>query len=316
MNQVSFMITELIGDPKANKKYFKERFSKSDFTKMSRKEVIEKVGVGVMLNYVKEAYYNTKNVKIMDFDILDKLDFIYDNFMALIKGGINKLILLEEVTLSNTHIADIKLDESDASYDEQSTEGKEEGSRGGRMIDSKQLSVKGSLSGKIRRTFERLKVRDSAGNTVPDKYGYGFDTFVDSDVAVNNILKWTMDVTTIEDMERILKEKAASNPWVNTVLEEIKKEPFRSDFFRNFRKDFTKYSIVTVERDEEGNPNYVTRIINTEDASVSLLKSAVNSFNLGEVPNIIKARGGDIFGRGKLNSEYVTKMKESRLEIV
>ena len=80
-------------------------------------------------------------------------------------------------------------------------------------------------------------------------------------------------------MEEILDGIKDSYPWLNSILNKIKEEPFRSQFFQNFRKDFTQYSIVTVERDEKGNKVYQIQIIITKGASQSILDEITTYYN-------------------------------------
>lgn len=333
MSLTSFIITHLQTSPEANQSYFGDQFSRYNFTKMSREDIINTIGVTKIFEYIKERWYNPdKRNDIDDFDILDKLQIAYDNWAALVKSAYAKLITLEGVTVVAARPNEISREDIETSFQEQIDTGElEEKEREYWQLGIRNISARASLSGDIRREFERLFViqplLDKNGNQVynekgepeyipvKDKFGFNFDTFVDSGVAVNSILEWARTATTVEEMEKILDEMKDSYSWLNSILNKIKKEPFRSQFFQNFRKDFTQYSIVTVERDEEGNRVYKIQIINTKGATQSILDEVTAYYNLGLMQNIIITADG-IEGKGRVNVKNVEALKAKKDEIV
>lgn len=317
MSLTSFIVTHLQTNPEANQFYFGDQFSRFNFTKMSREDIINTVGVTKIFEYIKERWYNPDNrTDIDDFDTLDKLQIAYDNWAALVKSAYAKLITLEGVTVVAARPDEISREDIEISFQEQIDAGElEEKEREYWQLGIRNISARSSLSGDIRRSFERLFAIDSNGNPIKDKFGFNFDTFVDSGVAVNSILEWTRTATTVEEMEEILDGMKDSYPWLNSILNKIKEEPFRSQFFQNFRKDFTQYSIVTVERDEKGNKVYQTQIINTKGASQSILDEITTYYNSGLMQNIIITADG-IEGKGRVNVKNVEALKAEKDKIV
>lgn len=313
MKLSSFIISHLQSSTEANKHYFGNTYRVYDFTKMSRNEIIETIGIGNIFNYIKEEFYNPNNrLDIDDFDTLDKLQVAYDNFEAMAKQGYSKLISLEDITVLAAKPEFIKREDIEESLGEEVEQGSlEEREREYWQIGQRQLSAKASLSSTIRRIFERLPVVDQNGNPIKDEFGFNMDTFVDSGEAINSILTWVNAATTIEEMESILSEMAAANPWLNNILEAIKEEPVRSQFFQNFRKDFLTYSVIRVEYDNNGNRQYVTDIINTQGASKAILNNTITSFKLGLMTNLIIPIKGDLEGRGRVNIDSVNSLKST-----
>ena len=310
MQQLSFIVTHLQTAPEANNYYFPDgRFAGIDFTSMSREDIFNvKNGVGVaeLLNIVKERVIEEALVNAADENIEKKLWIAYKYFNDLKNEGYSKLITLEGVPVVNI-AKDEKVIEDIG--DEGIVDGNDAGSleekeREYWQLGQRQISAKSSLSKEIRRMFERLKVLDKNGNTVKDSFGFGLDTFVDANTAVNNILDWCQDCTTIEEMEEILVEKAESNPYLNTILEKIQDEPIRSLFFKNFRKDFTIYSIVRSEVDSDGNIVYSVHTINTKGATETIMKNLSVAFQTGGMQHLIITRD-DVEGKGRVNTKSV-----------
>lgn len=318
MSYVSFLITQLQTSPEANSTLFGDEFSSQDFTKMSREDIVNTIKVSKLLNYVKERYFNPDNrVDIDDFDVLDKLQVAYDNWGALIQSAYSKLISLENTTVIKTAPNEINTEDLDAD-DTDWMEGAtlEEKEREYYQLGQRQISARSSLSADIKRAFERLPVVDKEGNYLADKYGYKFITFVDAGEATNRIFDWVQDCTSIDEMENILKEKSSIYPWLNNIIDKIQKEPFRSLFYQNFRKPFTKYSIVTVKKDADGNRSYEVNVINTKGASEALLDGIVNAYNSGIVNNIIIPIKGDLEGKGRVNVDKVQELKELNSSVI
>lgn len=310
MSYTSFIISQLHNDSEANSQFFGDEFINYDFTSMPREEIINIVGISKILNYVKEMYFNPYNREdIEDTNTLTKLKIAYDNWGALIQSAYSKLITLEDTTVISSAPENIKredLDEDLSDWAEGAT--LEEKEREYWQIGQRQISARASLSSDIRRTFERLPVIDKEGDNVADKYGYNFMTFVDSGEAVNRILDWVQHCTSVQEMENVLEEKADTYPWLNNILSEIKKEPFRSMFYQNFRKQFTQYSIVNVKKDNKGNKTYDVHIINTKGASQALLDGIVTAYNSGIMTDIIIPIKGDLEGKGRVNVKKVEQL--------
>lgn len=310
----SYIISNLQSSPKANKYFFGDEFLGYDFTTMSRNEIIDKVGIMNILNYVKESFFDiSKRTDIQDFNTLMKLNLAYENWGALIRSAYSKLISMEKVTIIESNPYNVK--EEDLYLEaEDSIEGGtlEEKEREYWQLGQRQISARASLSGDIKREFEKLVVVDKKGNPILDKYGYGFKTFVDSGVAINQIFSWTDKCTSMSEMEEVLTSMSKANPWLNNILDKIKKEPFRSMFFQNFRKSATKYSIVSVSRNSKGERVYDVTIVNTVGALKGILDNVTESYNSGVLRDIIIPLKDNLNGEGKVNEK---KVKELRKEI-
>jgi hypothetical protein len=261
MKQISHMLNELQRDPAKSQYYFGDKYPEN-FTTKSRTEIIETIGIQDFFNYIKETFYSPENrTDIEDFEALQKLSAAAENWQALQEVGYSMLISLEGLGLDYVtakDLEDIKTLEFEDLHQQNETDENENKDRGPVKVEARHVSVKNSLSREIRRVFETLAVIDQDGNPVLDKYGFGFKTFVDAGIAVNSILEWVKDAESIEEMESILEERKGSNPWLNTILDTIKKEPLRSQFYQNFRKDFTMYATVVKRVNQDGSISFDT----------------------------------------------------------
>lgn len=319
MYSLSHIVTQLQTSKEANNGklgYFPEgSFASKDFTTMSRQDIIDTIGVGTLFNLVVKEF-KRKRFNSSDVTTRSKLKIAIDNFDDLIEEGYSKLISLEQVatfTISNKDkiIEDMG---NDNVTDDNDTSSLEEKEREYWQLGQRNISAKASLSKEIRRMLEKLPVLTSEGDPVVDKYGFGFNTYVDSDLAVNSILTWCNNCTTIEEMEAVLESKKEAFPWLNTVLELIKDEPMRSKFFQNFRKDFTQYSVVIAEKDSNGKMVYKVHVINTKGVTNTILNNLKIKFSTGSLQGII-VTNDEFDGLGAVNVKNVSKIKNSADDI-
>ena len=269
-----------------------------------------------ILDMVKELYF-CPSEDMPDGIERQRLQLLYDNFDVLKEKGNNKLILLEDytVTLQKDNVTKEGVDEQLA---EDLDSKIEENQLERWQIGERQISAKSSLSVEIRRMFENLPILDENGEQVVDDI-LGLPLFVDSHTAVNYILEWCKDCETIEEMEEILTAKNESGDfnWTSSILEAIKSEPFRSKFFTNFRKDWTQYSIILMETDfETGKKKAVLHIINSNDAVTTMMKDIKAMYTGGLMSHIIKVVDENLDGRGKVNMTFVNNSKKIIDELI
>lgn len=296
-----------------------KQYVDTDFTSMSREEIVNTVGLNNIFDWVKEVYFNSdyRSEDLDDDTTLEKLDIAYDNWEALKQEGYAELIKLEDVTVIQ---ADKVIKEGiDAQLQEDLDSGNaEQHEREYWQVHFRQISAMAGLSTRIRRELERLQVLelDEDGNLAPKLDDtFGMPVYVDSGVAVSSILEWVKDCTTISEMENELRDLVDAYPWLAVIVGVhdntmdvhglMEDEPFRSQFYSNFRKDFTEYSVVRVEFDSSGNRRYVTQIINTRGATRFLLDQVTNAYQEGLMTDIIIPIRGDIEGRGRVNGKQV-----------
>ena len=321
MNLVSYVITQLQNGNKEITQYFGlpvTHTAKGGVMGASRDYIIrhpqKAITLTKLLDFVKEIYFcPTEDMVGIE---RERLQLLYDNFDVLKEKGNNKLILLEDstITLSKEIVQEGVDDQLAEDLDSKIEENQLERWQ----IGERQISAKSRLSVEIRRMFENLPILDENGEQIVDDL-LGLPLFVDSHTAVNYILEWCKDCETIEEMEKIITTKNESGDfnWTSSILEAIKSEPFRSKFFNNFRKDWTQYSIILMETDfETGKKKAVLHVINSNDAVTTMMKDIKAMYTGGLMSHIIKVTDENLDGRGKVNMTFVNNSKEVIDELI
>lgn len=232
----------------------------------------------------------------------------------LIERGINRLMALEDyivvsknpnTTSTSTPSGRLTIDESpvedngDNAAFENFMDRYLEGivSLEGWQIEARNRSNKSSLARELLRMFETIipikEIRKASNGketviTEKDPYGWGFDAHLDSTQAMQAVLDTLKDCEDIESMMDALQAFAVKNTWANQVIQKLNSdESLKTKFFRNFRKDFTIYSIGQYTFDKEsGNKVVVTRVINLKSAYDALVQTLGASYRSGKVGNI------------------------------
>ena len=316
MNLASDIVTQLSKDPNANEFFFKNTYKKVDFTKMSRTEIIETV-LDNLFDAVKERYFSVESAleRGLDGEVLKGFIDVEECFESLLEDAYARFILLENYSIVRLKLRDTITTEG---YDEQLSQDVSDDSVAERereyyQMGFRQISAKAGLSSEIRRFFEGLKIpiKDDNGNIIEYQVDDTFKlpVFVDSNVAVNSILEWCSNCTTMAEMEAKLREMASTYDWVNPILDAIKEEPFRSKFFNNFKKDFSQYSIVYIDYDSKGNQIYVTKTINTKSGVETIMDGLKASFKEGLMSSLLHTKD-TLEGRGYIDSKVIAELQK------
>lgn len=269
---------------------------------MSRIQIINKIGFDNLLKYVKERYFNIKNIEnadTMKIGQLNKLKFIYNNFNAFIEFGKQQLINLESIALSQSRNVKTEANDIIDADDEQEIQEIYGSSLEKWQVGFRQVSVYSGLSQLIKNKINTLYEYDKDFNIVRDEYG--FEKHLSSSEAVSKILNFVQYAYDIDDMVAKLKIHLDGNPWLKQIidiLEDPNQSQFKSQFYTNFKKYFQTYGILF--KDSSGQLN--VKIINESDVADDLTNT---------VRRTLKAKNGHLFTKSNnVNSETITKLKE------
>lgn len=320
-NSVMSEVSEIIDIIKRKGAYEElgKGFEKSLKGKASQ-EIIDFLGIDTIIDKVLTDHFNpNETVELDDFDSEEeyrayvnnedgegdylhwqKSQWLWAHRKQLKELGYAKLLSLESsVTLQ-------KADRTDTDYTEDLGDNEalqavadkaaeEMDDREAWMLGERHFSPKASLSQELKRLFERCYVKEGPGkyDVVMDKYGWDFKTYMDPTTAVSSILEWCSNCDTLEEMMEVLEKQAKynNNYWLIDVIDKLNSDKsLQKKFFKHFRKDATKYSIVRASY-VDGKMLLRTEIINTKSAYETMMQSVSQSFKDHRVGNLFDSKG-------------------------
>ena len=271
----------------ANLRHFMEvhgETAEEDLAHLSREEFLDLIDINNVFRFVKEMYFNSENTKDGD---KKKLKFIYSHFDAFLEYGSAKLIELENRQLRVAKPKNVRQEGEEERAMMNDIVAREEQEREYWTVGQRQLSARETLSKQIRRLFGRIVDPMQQG-----RYGYEMPVYVEASKAVDKCLGWLRGCYTIEAMERELKRHARNNMWVYEILEAIKEEPIRSEFFQNFRKDSLTYTVVEATWNKRMKCyEFRTHIINEKGSVTTALEEAREMLRSGGSRLVMKRDG-------------------------
>lgn len=301
------------GDPNVSK----------DFTKMSRIEIIQTIGLGRLIDQVREgreAVFDVNNFDVMNtpFELLEKIDFINQNWDAFIDLGYDTLINLEEIALDDRNTtADLKNDVNTLFEDNDESVIQElfGSSIEHWQVGFRQVSAINSLSKQLKIVLDSFYQVDKDGEIITDDLGIGIGKHLNSQEAAAKILYYTQGARSIDDMVKLLKNQIDVEPWIEQLMPYIEDqydregnlthkadETFRSQFYSNFKKYFQKYAITFKNKKTNKIEIKVVNESSYTDSLMDSVKALENSATLGKYHLRTKDN--------KLNEETLKKLKE------
>lgn len=293
MFKLSEQISKLQSGEESGEDILGPDFKDIDFTKMSRIDILNKIGLSRLFNEViKERIFNFKlNPSLKkNRTLMKKATLIKDNFDAFIRMGYDNLIEREHVAPTGV-INGIKSDTDSAIQNEDGEDLSEEEIQEifGSSVEAwqtgfRQMSTFTNLTKLIREKLDRLYELDDEGNKVVNEWG--IEKNIDSHEAVTKILKWTQGATDIFDMINKLKERQQSNPWVSQlidILNDDNEEQFRSQFYSNFKKYFQPYYVIYKKKNKNGFEQTVITMVNKDSFIKNTLDTLSSLDNSGKL---------------------------------
>lgn len=298
-------ITKLQTYPEAKKLLPENITNGVDFTKMSRIDIIRKVGLSTLMKYlVQEPIFNVSINRVNASKsrvTARKMKVIHDNFMTFMELGYDTLIGMEEISLTGkiNAINDGKnsIDESNGETIDDKTEQEVQEIFGSSIehwqVGFRQISAFNSLSQMIKRQLEKLYVLDKDGNHIFDEFGMA--KTLESSEVVSKILHWTQYAESLDDryddgrlketsMVYMLQQHMASNPWLSQLvgndgmLVRDTNDQFKSQFFSNFKKYFQKYTVMYKDKGQ-----WRMKVINDNPYAQSAIDNISNMLNAGKL---------------------------------
>ena len=328
--KMSSIITDIQSDPSKYAFYFKgndeeewenDQVKDLDFSKMSRIEIINIIGLDRLLEVVRDKYFNTAYADMnISFDTLDKMDVIYNNWKAFVQIGYDTLVSLEQVAISDGKKFKAKenvMTDQDTDIDDLTNEEVQEifgDSLEHWMVGFRQVSAFNSLSKLIKQFIDTIIEVDEYGNPKLDSLGQ--EKHINPQHAVAKILYWTQGARDINHMIDILRSKADKEPWLKVVLEKLdnpEETQFKTQFWTNFKKYFQRYAVIvnekggkTVKGKKNQSIKKIFKIINENEAASTALWGVRRKESAETVLGNFKLRNKD----GSVNMKNVEKLEQ------
>ena len=305
--KMSEIITQLSEDTKAKELYLNEELLEAtkdaDFTTMSRIDIIKEIGIGNLLNMVKDRVFgaNPNDSRIL----AKKKALIRRNWAAFRELGYDSLIGLEEISLDERENVKSDIDTLSEDKSEQEIQEIFGSSIEHWQVGFRQVSAFNSLSQMMKRMLSNLYEVDDNFEITTDSFGLG--KHISAQEATSIILHLTQGAKDIDAMIALLKEYSNTFKWIPQLTEQLenpKNEQLRSQFYTNFRKYFQMYSI-TYKKGKGKNATTEVKIINRSQYSDTKLlecKAKENAFALGSFP--LKTK------EGKLVKEKINRLND------
>lgn len=226
----------------------------------------------------RAAYKNREYKKIIDDPSVYK---------ALAEEASTLLAMTEGIRLDPNYIApaDANLNDDDpegnSNVDNEAEDWRqEEAYKDGWMTNFRQVSSQESLSQAVRKVIRQVPKLDYEGMYEEDDLG--FKRFLDADYVHATLIDKLRNMTNSDDMIPLLENVAKIKPWVNQIIELLQDdETLFSQFYQDFRKDFTPYWIQKKKIMPDGTFKMETIAINKPEGVYYLIDAWRDNYENG-----------------------------------
>lgn len=226
----------------------------------------------------RAAYKNREYKKIIDDPSVYK---------ALAEEASTLLIMTEGIRLDPNYIApaDANLNDDDpegnSKVDNEAEDWRqEEAYKDGWMTNFRQVSSQESLSQAVRKVIRQVPKLDYEGMYEEDDLG--FKKYLDADYVHATLIDKLRNMINSDDMIPLLENVAKIKPWVNQIIELLQDdETLFSQFYQDFRKDFTPYWIQKKKMMPDGTFKMETITINKPEGVYYLLDAWRDNYENG-----------------------------------
>lgn len=226
----------------------------------------------------RAAYKNREYKKIIDDPSVYK---------ALAEEASTLLIMTEGIRLDPNYIApaDANLNDDDpegnSKVDNKAEDWRqEEAYKDGWMTNFRQVSSQESLSQAVRKVIRQVPKLDYEGMYEEDDLG--FKKYLDADYVHATLIDKLRNMINSDDMIPLLENVAKIKPWVNQIIELLQDdETLFSQFYQDFRKDFTPYWIQKKKMMPDGTFKMETIAINKPEGVYYLIDAWRDNYENG-----------------------------------
>lgn len=287
-NAMSDVITDAFEHPEKFEQL--EGLSKNDIEKMTRQQMVEKIGVDNFMNIVFKSFAGNKSLRFAKTRQLLAKEGNWQTFVKLAMTTFKeheKFAIIQEGIVNNVVESEMINNNEEYNEDQSDSEVAEKGDTQEHwQVEARSIETEATLSQKVREALNQcyLLEKNVDGELVRVKTDNAVDRRIEVKDATYQILSWTEGCFTLKEMIEKLEAQADSNPWVTQILEKLqdttgKYADFQSQFFNNFCKSMQLYSVV-----RRKGKNLISNIVNRNLANKVAMDNIVAAFNVGQHP--------------------------------
>lgn len=308
-NEISDSITKLQKEEGLVEKLFPTLKTDLDFQSVSRKQIVEAVGINRLIDSVKSIFdteANWDSYKDDENGISFQADLIFDNWDAIMYLAADVFAMNEGfgiakdfskgnfTTTDDSHIDYDNFNDYSNDQDIAAEEGEKDDQEHW-QIENRTIDVLNSMSALVRQGIHECYLLNADSSKVMSKWGIA--ERVNPREAVNSILRWTQGSLSLDAMIKKLSDKQSQNPWLSQLIQRLSDKSgnetdFQSQFYGVFSKHFQPYSVVLLE-----DGKYHSIAVNSHPALTDVMNTITSQFKIGEHP---------LFGiNGKVNTKLL-----------
>lgn len=254
-------------------------------------------------------------------------------FRALAEEASTKLIVTEGIRIDPNYVAPAEANlnnddpEGNSELDEEADDyNKEESYKDGWMTNFRQVSAQESLSQAVRKIIRDIPKLDRDG--MYDTDDLGFIRYLDPDYVHSVFIDGLRNMINSGDMIPLLEKLEKTKKWIPEIIERLQEDDaLFSQFYQDFRKDFTPYWIQIKQTNPNGTTSWKTKQVNKPESLSFLLDSWRDNYESGSLLdkdsiyekngqlNTENAKKGLAYTR-ELNNRFTPLSSEKRLELL
>lgn len=311
MNAISDEITRLQTDPEEKGRMFPELKTDLDFTKATRKQIIDAIGINTLLEYAKKLFdpsrYDDIDIMWQAWDIMDNWDGIIqfgsDVFVLNEGFGINKDFDKDKYETNGRQSVELgsEMYGDDVTIPSDIDGIAENGSKQEHLqVEFRTIDTVNDLINNIlvKRALHDCYLKDEDGNVIISKWGIPERVPVRD--AVQSILHWVQGTNGLAEMIANLESHVAGNRWLESLIEKLKdpsQSTMQSQFTGVFWKPFQLMGVVTYDK-KKG--KYISKPVNRHPALSETMNRIKVDFQAAMHPLFI-GYGKDV----RVNMDYL-----------
>lgn len=241
---------------------------------------------------------------------------ILDNFQALAEEASANFSLTEGVVMDIRNDYNLDEDTNTDAVDEEgnsiddSAENKEENYKDGWMTNVREVASYSSLSNRVRNIIRQIPRLNRRGTYDYDDLGY--EQYLEPSYVHSELIQGLRDMVDARDMIPMLNKLASRKPWARQILQKVESDnQVFTAFYRAYRKDYLSYWIQKRKAIGDGSFKTETMSINKAEGTAHYFDEWRDNYEFGNIldSDSLYDKNGDIhLSKAKTGLEIVNNI--------